>query len=186
MRGIGRGIFLILLLILISASALVGCKSKEEEEVLEKPDLFTSMETVDLEGGKVDRSIFTQNKLTLVNLWNSGCPPCINELPILDKLNEEYRDKGVAIKGLIYEFGAGLEDEIRTEVEGIIREGDIKFQQLLVSEQMLESKILGQVRAFPTTYFVDKDGEIIGFIEGAGNYDEWKGLIEQVLKEVGK
>ena len=71
------------------------------------------MEIVDLKGEKVVSSIFSENDLTLVNVWNKGCIPCIEELPILDELNNEYKDKGVAIKGLYYGFREGISDEDR-------------------------------------------------------------------------
>ena len=56
-------------------------------------DIFTNMNTTDLDGNKVDSSIFANNKVTLVNVWNVGCTPCVNEIPDLDKLNSEYKDK---------------------------------------------------------------------------------------------
>lgn len=61
------------------------------------------MQTEDIKGNKVDSSIFSENKLTVINLWNTGCTPCITEIPELDKLNKYYADKGVSIKGLVFE-----------------------------------------------------------------------------------
>lgn len=61
------------------------------------------MQTEDIKGNKVDSSIFSENKLTVINLWNTECTPFITEIPELDKLNKYYADKGVSIKGLVFE-----------------------------------------------------------------------------------
>lgn len=66
--------------------------------------LFTGISHT-LDGNKADSSLFAENKLTLVNVWNVGCTPCVQEIPILDQLNKEYEGKGVAIKGLYYGTG---------------------------------------------------------------------------------
>lgn len=46
-------------------------------------DIFTNMDTTDIDGNKMDSSIFAKNKVTLVNVWNVGCTPCVNEILIL-------------------------------------------------------------------------------------------------------
>lgn len=51
------------------------------------------MKTEDINGNKVDSSIFSKYKLTVVNVWNTGCTPCVGEIPTLDKLNKEYEKK---------------------------------------------------------------------------------------------
>lgn len=171
--------------ILTAALALTGCKGRqaEEEASIKNSDLFQTMETVDLKGNKVDSDVFTKNKLTLVNVWNKGCTPCIEELPILDKINKEYEGQGVAIKGLYFGFGEDLSTEERTQVEQILEEGQVEYQQLLTSKEMADSEILSNLLGFPTTYFVNEKGEIIHSISGSNDYEGWKLAIEQALEE---
>lgn len=179
MKGL-LGLMLVLSLTLI----ISGCNTEKGKGNALESDVFKTMETVDLKGEKVDSSMISENKLTVVNVWNVGCTPCIEELPTLDKLNNEYKDKGVTIKGLYYGFREGISDEDRGEVEQILSEGNIEYQQLLASKDMLESELLKDLAAFPTTYFVNDKGEIIDFIEGSNDYDGWKAKIEEVLKGV--
>lgn len=176
--------FIGLVTILSMVLILNGCQKKKGDGTEVESDLFKTMETVDLNGESVDSSIFEENKLTVVNVWNEGCTPCIEELPILDKLNKEYEGKGVSIKGLYFGFSEGISDEARKEVESILSGGNIEYQQLLTSKKMLESEELSNIQAFPTTYFVNEKGEIVDFIEGSNDYDGWKERIETVLKEV--
>ena len=93
-----------------------GSVQQESAADIQDPDLFKSMETVDLEGNQVDTSVFAENKVTLVNVWNVGCTPCIQELGILDALNKEYEGKGAAIRGLYYSFSSEISEEERSEI----------------------------------------------------------------------
>ncbi len=145
---------------------------------------FAEMETQDLEGNPVDKSIFANNKLTLVNVWNTGCTPCIDEIPILDRLNKDYANKGVAVKGLIYELKAGLSPEDRQAVDGILSKANTSYQQILISEEMAESDLLKNMMAFPTSFFVDSSGNIIETIEGSNDYEGWAKAIDQALAGV--
>ena len=119
----------------------------------------------------------------MVNVWNTGCTPCVEEIPILDKLNKEYKDKGVSIKGLLLESTVGLNEEERKTVNEILSKANATYQQILTSQNMLDDETL-LLQAFPTTFFVDKDGKIVDSIEGSNDYDGWKAKIEEVLKKV--
>lgn len=159
--------------------------TEDTEATQETAGIFENMNTVDLNGEAVDSSIFVDNTLTLVNVWNRGCTPCIMEIPELDKLNKDYEEKGVAVKGLIYEFGVGIEDDARAEVEEILGNAGAEYQQLLVSEEMLPAAELQELEAFPTTYLVNSEGKIIGTVLGSRDYDGWKEVVEGVLQEIG-
>lgn len=168
------------------ASLAVGCTSSKEgstNTANSNSKLFKEMKTEDINGNKVDSSIFSKYKLTVVNVWNTGCTPCVDEIPTLDKLNKEYEKKGVSIKGLLLESGVGLNDEEKKTVEDILKKAKSTYQQLTVSEDMLQDKTL-ILQSFPTTFFVDKDGNIVDSIEGSNDYDGWKAKINEVLEKV--
>lgn len=145
-------------------------------------DLFNSMNTVDLEGNEVDTSLFSQYKMTMVNVWNTGCNPCIREVPILDQLNKDLEAENIGIKGMIYEGTAGLSDSGREDVDAILSEAGATYQNLLISEDMYLTPTLRQLTAFPTTYFVDSKGEIIATTVGARDYEAWMDTIQQALE----
>ena len=168
------------------ASLAVGCTSSKEgstNTANSNSKLFKEMKSEDINGNKVDSSIFSKYKLTVVNVWNTGCTPCVDEIPTLDKLNKEYEKKGVSIKGLLLESGVGLNDEEKKTVEDILKKAKSTYQQLTVSEDMLQDKTL-ILQSFPTTFFVDKDGNIVDSIEGSNDYDGWKAKIDEVLEKV--
>lgn len=147
-------------------------------------EIFSKMDTKDLEGNAAGSADFAQNKLTLVNVWNVGCTPCVEEIPVLDQLNKEYAEKGAAIKGLYHDFAEGISDESRKEVEKILSEAKADYQQLLLSKEMVESDTITNLVAFPTTFLVNSEGKIIDTLEGSRDYEGWKKVIEDGLKQV--
>lgn len=165
--------------------SVVGCSSlsSKNAKVLESP-VFKNMQTTDINGNKVNSSDFSKNKLTLVNVWNTGCTPCVDEIPILDKLNTEYKDKGVSIKGLLLESEAGLTDQQKSTAKEIINKSKSTYQQLTASKELFESDVFKDIDSFPTTFFVDKNGNIVDVISGSNDYEGWKSQIEDVLKKV--
>ncbi|WP_455542179.1 TlpA family protein disulfide reductase [Intestinibacter sp.] len=171
-----------ILLSIMAIVSMVGCSNGKSESL--SSQVFKEMKTTDIDGNKVDSSIFSKNKLTLVNLWNTGCTPCIDEIPVLDKLNKEYEKKGVSIKGLLLGIGAGLTEEEKSEAQGILNKSKSSYQQLITSNEMLEDDLFKNLDVFPATLFVDKDGNIVERIDGSSDYEGWKARIESVLKKV--
>lgn len=160
--------------------AFSGCGASETKN----STLFKEMETTDLDGNAVDASMFAENKLTVLNLWNLGCSACIMEMPDLDRLNDELAEKGVAVKGLYYNFGEELSDTDRAEIAKVMEDAGADFQQILTSSTMDESSELKNLAAFPNTYFIDSKGNIIDEIAGSDDYDGWMKTIEKVLEKV--
>lgn len=153
----------------------------------EETGLFSTMDTLDMDGEKADFSLFSENKLTFVNLWNVGCTPCVQEIPVLETLNNEYEGKGVTIKGLyFYPFGSKLPDEERKAIEDILESAGATYQQLLLSDDMTNHEIIQNIQAFPTTFVVDSDGNILNTIIGSSDYDGWKERIENELEKAEK
>lgn len=155
-----------------------------ESENESGPDIFKTMDTVDMNGEKADSTMFAENTLTFVNLWNVGCTPCVMEIPVLDQLNDEYEGKGVAIKGLYFSFTSTLSDEEREAITEILEAADADYQQLTLSEDMINHKIIQGIQAFPTTFIVDSEGNIVDTIIGSNDYEGWKERIEKELEEI--
>lgn len=150
------------------------------------PDIFKTMDTVDMNGEKVDSTVFAENTLTFVNLWNVGCTPCVQEIPILDQLNDEYEGKGVAIKGLYFSMGAGLTDDERKEINEILENAEADYQQITLSEDMINHEVIRDIQAFPTTFVVDSEGNIVNGYIGSNDYEGWKETIEKELERVSE
>lgn len=162
-------------------AVLAGCSSKKGNK--EASEFFRNMDTVDFDGNQVDASLFAENTITLVNLWNVGCTPCVEEMPVFEQLNEEYEGKGAAIKGLYYSAGSTLTEEEEKEIRDIMENAGASFQQLTLSEEMIQHDVIQKIQAFPTTFVVDSEGNILNKVMGSNDYDGWKSFIEEELKK---
>lgn len=138
---------------------------------------FTAFTSVTHEGDEVTEEIFAQADLTMVNIWGTFCSPCIKEMPELGELAKEYADKGVQIVGII----ADIEEAGDEIVQMIIDKTGADYTHIVASED-LKKNLLNRTQAVPTTYFVDKEGNIVGTpLEGARDKETWKGVIEEKL-----
>ena len=146
--------------------------------------VFSSLSTTDLNGNTIDASTFNENKLTLVNAWNIGCTPCINELPALEQLSSEYAGKGVAIKGLYFNFAEDISDDEMSQINDALATANATYPQLVLTKEMYDTDTMQGVMAFPTTFIVDSNGNIIDKLEGSNDYDGWKEIIEKYLAQV--
>lgn len=153
---------------------------------IQEPELFKNMETVDLDGNPADASEFSENKVTLVNVWNIGCTPCVQELGILDKLNREYADRGVAIRGLYNNFSAEISEEERTEIKEVLNAEGAEYPQWQISQSLLDTDTFQEWSFFPGTFLVDSEGNVFDMIGGSKDYEGWKDVIENALKQVNK
>lgn len=129
-----------------------------------------SFSTVDLDGNTVTDDIFAEKDLTVLNVWGTYCGPCINEMPELGQWAEELPDN-VQLIGLICD-GYGNED---TAVQ-ITEKAGANYLQLIANEDF--AQFFETIVGVPTTYFVDKNGNIVGepiigaYVEGYKNFVE--------------
>jgi thiol-disulfide isomerase/thioredoxin len=146
---------------------------------------FTSFETETLDGEKASEEIFKGNRLTMVNIWGTFCGPCINEMPDLGRISEEYKDRGLKIVGVICDsynpYTKENDSIIVQDARDIVKQTGAWYTHLLPSAS-LNSAILDSVFSYPTTYFLDENGEIIGSeYVGARSYEQWCEIIDTML-----
>lgn len=151
-----------------------------------KAGVLSSFSTTDLDGNTVDQSILADYDLTMINVWATFCGPCINEMPDLGELAQEYADKKVQIIGLVSDVlntdGTISEEQVQT-ARDIVEQTGANYVHLLPSEDLYG--VLGQISAVPTTFFVDKEGAQVGSaIVSAQSKDKWVQTIDEMLTEV--
>ena len=124
-------------------------------DIITEPGILSSFTTTDIDGNTVDESIFSDYKLTMVNIWGTFCGPCINEMPELGELNAEYHDKGVQVVGIVIDVlnadGSVSASQVDLAQE-IVSETEADYLHLLPSEGSINDK-LRQVTAVPETFF---------------------------------
>ena len=139
----------------------------------------------DLDGNDVDSSIISKNAVTVLNFWFNGCSPCVQELPELNKLNEELKEKGGQVIGINTDSLDGNEDGI-AEAKSILEKQGAKYTNLSLDSNSEAGKYATSIMAFPTTIVLDRNGNIIGepIMGGIDNDEAYKQLmktIDQIL-----
>ena len=130
----------------------------------------------DRDGNEWTEQIFAGKKLTMINFWEPWCPPCVGEMPDLQKLSEDYADRGFQI------IGVYSEQNMEQEVDELLEKSGVRYLLLrYVPEfQPFES---GYV---PTTVFVDGEGHVLTvngekLIIGSNSYEGWAAIVEGLL-----
>lgn len=148
--------------------------------------ILSQFSAQDLEGNDFDQSMFQGYTLTMVNVWATFCTPCINEMPDLGTLAQDYQDQGVQIVGLVSDVLAmdGSLDQDQMELaREIVDSTAANYTHLVPSEDLYN--LLGQITSVPTTFFVDENGaQVGGTYIGAKDKDQWQQIIDQLLTEV--
>ena len=137
----------------------------------------------DLDGNPVDLSVFADYQLTMVNVMTTWCSSCVAEMPDLAKLSGEVEKDGVQIITIVADtMFDGAVDEEKLELSKQIRSSSgVEYPMLVPDEVLLNGRLKG-INAYPETFFVDSEGNIVGSIYcGAKSFDEWNGIIAQEL-----
>lgn len=146
-------------------------------------------ETTGIDGKTYTEKVFSDYDLTLVNIFTTWCSPCVKEIPELQELYKEMKEKGVGVAGVVLDTTdeKGNQDEEAVKKAGILQEKTkAKYPFLIPDTTMMNGRLQG-ISAFPETFFVDKDGNIVGdTYTGSHTLDEWKEIVEKELKNVSK
>ncbi len=138
----------------------------------------------DMNGTAITSEIFAKNKITMVNIWGTFCPPCIKEMPDLAKLNEANKSKGVEVVGIpidIVDRMGNILPKPKADGEEIIAKTGANYTHVVPSKDMMNG-LLRNIQAVPATIFVDKDGKIIGQVYlGARSQKDWQKIIDDLL-----
>ena len=122
-----------------------------------------------------------RGKVIFLNFWATWCGPCRNEMPDIQKLYEEYSAQGedaeVVILGIA---GPGIGQEGSSgDIAGFMEENGYTYPVLMdESGEMFDQY---GISAFPTTFMIDRDGNVYGYVPGQMTEDIMRSIIEQTL-----
>lgn len=144
-------------------------------------------ETTGIDGKTYTEKVFSDYDLTLVNCFTTWCSPCVNEMPDLDKLYQEMKEKGVGVVGMVIDSVGedGTTDEDTVKKAQILKEKTgVTYPLLIPDAGNMNGRISG-LSSFPESFFVDKDGNIVGDpIMGSKNLEDWKTAVEDALEKI--
>ena len=123
---------------------------------------FPAFEGKDLEGNPVKSDeLFSANAVTVVNFWFTTCNPCVGELAELDALNKELAQKGGALIG-VNTFTLDGNEAAISEAKDVLAKKGATYQNVYFASDGEAGKFTTNIFAYPTTYVVDRSGNIVG------------------------
>ena len=136
----------------------------ENGKPIEKSDLtkFPAFDGKDLAGNEVKSStLFGENTVTVVNFWFTTCSPCVGELAELEALNKQLAEKGGAVVG-INSFTLDGDKAAIAEAKDILAKKGVSYKNIWFDSKSEAGEFTSGLYSYPTTYVVDKNGNIVG------------------------
>ena len=136
-----------------------GSMQKSDDGSMQK---FPTFEGKDLDGNTVKSDeLFSANAVTVVNFWFTTCNPCVGELSELDALNKELAEKGGSFIG-VNTFTLDGDEAAISEAKDVLAKKGATYQNVYFNSDGEAGKFTTNIFAYPTTYVVDRNGNIVG------------------------
>ena len=158
------------------AAKVTKAVAKTTEDTLKKQ--FVSMgiapdfELPKLDGTPVKLSDM-KGKIVILDFWATWCPPCRQMIPELKKIHNEYKNKGVEI------LAVSLDEGGTQAVQSFVESANIDYPVLLGSREV--SKKFGQVNAIPTSFIIDREGNIRDKHIGYRDAEDMEAIIKSLI-----
>ena len=116
-----------------------------------------------------------KGKVIFLNFWATWCPPCKKEMPDVESIYKEYGEnkKDVVI--------LGVNSEKENEVKKFLKDKGYTFPTVIDENSEVMRKYF--IQAFPTSFVIDKEGNVYGYVMGGLTKEQIKQVIEEVLKK---
>ena len=136
-----------------------GSMQKSDDGSMKK---FPAFEGKDLDGNTVKSDeLFSANAVTVVNFWFTTCNPCVGELSELDALNKALAEKGGSLIG-VNTFTLDGDEAAISEAKDVLAKKGATYQNVYFNSDGEAGKFTENIFAYPTTYVVDRNGNIVG------------------------
>ncbi|MBO5373276.1 MAG: TlpA family protein disulfide reductase [Lachnospiraceae bacterium] len=191
-----------LITLVLTGIILTGCAQNAESDIKNHTDSIASVETDSeeiaeteqepyivtfegrtLEGEEFSSECFGESKLTMINVWATYCSPCLNEMPDLGEIASAYDKSEFQILGIVSDVMENGEDSQLEYAKELVTETKADYPHLVLNES-LYTNLVGGIDSVPTTFFVNQEGEMLGYMVGAQSKDAWEELISELLADL--
>ena len=185
MRALGLA-FLLSITALVFTFDIEWGKNEKKLQDQADTEVFKTFDLATLDGGRLSAKDLSSTKISGFNVWGTDCPPCINEFPELEELNNTYDDSDFILIGIpvdVTNHGEGVLEDRREEAKRLLEASGCSFTNIICDKAM-DSFLYANIAGTPTTYFVDSEGNILKVVTGARDYETYKTIVDELLEEV--
>lgn len=137
--------------------------------------------------GEITEDIYKGHKVTVFNGWGPWCAPCVNEMPDLDELSREYADKGLQVIGVVADYYLTVGDDDSSdydaEIYAVLDKLKVSYPNVLADEAFSNQVLPTMNNAFPCTWAVNENGDVIGIMSGSNEADVWRDQFDEWLAQ---
>lgn len=159
--------------------------TEDAEDAQAQEPYILNFTATTIEGEQMTSDILGESKLTMLNVWATYCNPCLSEMPDLGELAAAYDSAEFQVMGIISDVAEGATEAELENAKNLIAQTGAAYPHLLLNES-LYSNLVGAVDAVPTTFFVNSEGELLGYVVGARAKADWEEIIDELLAELEK
>ncbi|HBN56934.1 MAG TPA: TlpA family protein disulfide reductase [Lachnospiraceae bacterium] len=171
-----------LLSCLLVTALLSGCAKEEPANENTDASASVTFEASAIDGTSVSEEIFSESKITMVNVWATYCNPCLSEMPGLGELAGAYDPADFKLIGIISDVQEDADEQTLQTASDLIQQTGADYPHLLLNLS-LYTAFLTDVSAVPTTFFVNQEGEVIDTVTGAMEKSAWEEKIDELLED---
>lgn len=149
---------------------------------------ISNVVTKDINGKEFSKKDYENYDLTMVNVFATWCTACIKEIPDLVELQKEMKDKGVNVVGIVTDTvdEAGENKDAIAKAKTIQEKTKANYPFLMPDKTNFNGRLNG-IQALPETFFIDKNGKIVGeTYSGSHDFKDWKKIVEKELENLNK
>jgi len=140
--------------------------------------------TQDVNGNTITQDIFKDYDLTMVNVFTTWCSPCVAEMPDLEKLYQQMKDRNVGVVGVVLDVLNAKGEIVEKDLERaqlLVQKTGVTYPIILPDSTYLNGRLMS-IEAFPESFFVDQNGNIVGeTYSGSGSLEDWLETVEKEL-----
>lgn len=137
-----------------------------------------SFSSTDLDGNNITDAIFSEADVTVVNVWGTFCPPCIREMPELAAWQKSMPEN-VRIIGIVCDVNSTGDSRGVSNAKAILKRAGATFTNIVAGTSL--ATLLSGIQFVPTTFLVDKNGDIVGEMIVGAQVDKYKKAVEDYL-----
>ena len=158
--------------------------SAETQETASEEPYIVTFDAPTLEGENITSDIFAESKLTMLNVWATYCNPCLNEMPDLAEIAVAYDPADFQMLGIISDVSVFSDaDAVSVATDLVAQTGAAAYPHLLLNQSLYDT-LVGGIDSVPTTFFVNQEGELLGYVIGAQAKETWEGIIDELLAQM--
>ncbi|WP_051592774.1 TlpA family protein disulfide reductase [Thomasclavelia saccharogumia] len=141
----------------------------------------------DINGKQYNQDMFKDYDLTMINIFTTWCSPCVAEIPDLEKIHTTMAEQKVNVVGVVLDVldeKGNIIQEYLEKAQSLAKQTGATYPILIPDSTYMNGRLIG-IEAIPESFFVDKNGNIVGeTYSGSRDFEDWKKLIEDNLADL--